>query len=109
MTYETERAHYRILYPIHVRPSFTVDGVSYPVIDLSEAGLRCAIPGVHVPEPGAALEGVMRFSRGGTCQVKGEVIRSDHTSMALRLQVGVPYNQVIEEQRFLLERTRGMR
>jgi hypothetical protein len=109
MTYDTARAHYRILYPIHVRPTFLVDGVSYPIIDLSEAGMRCAIPGVHLPDPGSFLDGQVKFSRGGTCPIKGEVVRSDHTSMALRFKAGVPYAQVMDEQRFLLERNRGTR
>lgn len=109
MNFDTPRAHFRILYPIHVRPLFTVDGVGYPVIDLSEGGMRCAIPGARPPQAGAALEGTLRFHRGVSNLVAGEVIRVDHTSMAVRFTVGVPFADVLEEQRFLLRRNRGMR
>lgn len=101
MSWEHERAHFRVEYPIRERPTFTAGGVSYLVADCSEQGMRYVETG-EMPEMGTRLAGRLRFSRGEELDVEGEVVRFFDRSVGLRLNgAGIPMRTIFDEQRFL--------
>lgn len=108
MSYDVPRNHYRVLYPVAVRPVFTTGATEYRVVDLSEGGMRCALGDLPHPELGTMMEGTIKFKRGHQRTLRGEVVRLGVGFMALRLDVGVPFAVMIDEQRYLLNRSRRM-
>ncbi|HEU5170031.1 MAG TPA: PilZ domain-containing protein [Gemmatimonadales bacterium] len=82
-----EREHYRIEYPTAARPRLVVGGHVCEVIDLSERGIRYR-----------AAAGVL----------PGVVLRLTGDQVSCRLDAGVPFKQIVDEQRYLRDRHRGM-
>ena len=51
------------------------------------------------------MTGTVRFVRGETSEVDGEVVRYDSRTLVLRLDVGkLPFGQIIKEQLWLRSR-----
>jgi PilZ domain-containing protein len=107
MSPQFEREHYRIQYPTAARPSIVIDGQAHEVIDLSERGVRFRAGDTTITV-GDELSGRLRFRQGEPIDVKGTVLRIVAREIAVRLEVGVPLKVIIEEQRYLRERHRGM-
>ena len=102
------REFYRIAYPTTLRPRLLVLGHTFEVIDICERGIRFVLGEAMAPEEGYALEGTVRFRRGETINVQGEVLRVKDGEVAARLDSGVPLRAIMEEQRFLLDRRRHL-
>ena len=106
MPSSSRRALYRIIYPLVERPAFEIGRFVYEVIDCSERGLRYEVKDRRVPSLGTPLGGTLLFRRGGSVEVTGEVIRTRAGTVALSLDApGVPFSEILEEQRYL--RSRG--
>ena len=106
MPSSSRRALYRVIYPLIERPSFEIGRFTYKVIDCSERGLRFEAADRRVPALGTPLAGVLRFRRGGSVEVGGEVIRTRIGTVALALDApGIRFADILAEQRFL--RSRG--
>jgi hypothetical protein len=103
------RAHYRVDYPAHDRPVFTAGALRGAVADCSETGVRVLFPSglpadasIHA---GDRMAGVIRFIRGETAEVEGEVVRYDARTLVLRLDVSkLAFGQIIKEQLWLRSR-----
>lgn len=113
--FEHSRRHYRIVYPAPVRPRFHTANGSYPVLDLSEGGLRYTLPEprgsaptVARPDPGTEVVGHVAFCHGASIPVRGRVVRVEGVQVALQLEAGVPYKVILEEQRYLLAKNYGL-
>jgi hypothetical protein len=99
---DSRRALYRIVYPITERPMVRIGGADFPVIDLSEMGLRYELGRSGVPELGSKVRGALAMRRGGEVSVGGEVIQLREGAIVLRLDPpGIPFGEVIAEQRHL--------
>jgi hypothetical protein len=108
MPHQYEREHFRVMYPTAARPRFITGELVRPVVDLSELGMRYRLGAGESRELEDELEGVVRLRRGEEIPVRGRVVRLAGGEAAMRLTQGVPLRVILEEQRFLRERFRGM-
>jgi hypothetical protein len=108
VSFEHERAHFRIQYPMAARPRFRLGGEVYEVVDLSEGGLRFRTPQPLLLDYDQPLQGVIRFHRGEESAVTGRVLRLDGRDVVLRIDSGVTFRTVMEEQRWLLQQNYGL-
>jgi hypothetical protein len=108
MAWAHEREHYRVAYPTTLRPKLMVHGVGFDVVDISERGIRFRLGDAHQPEAGLELQGEVRFKRGETISVRGTVLRVHNGEVAAHLDDGIPLRIVMDEQRFLLDRSRHL-
>lgn len=104
MGYRFERAYYRLVYPLAFRPTFVVGGAKFQVVDLSEQGIRYVHPGPSRPNPGVAVEGLVRLPTGEEVEVEGTVVRVEAPQVALVLSRGVPFGLMLDQQRYLQQR-----
>jgi hypothetical protein len=108
MTFQHERAHYRIEYPLRARPRFDAsDGRHWPVDNCSESGFRFQTEGRLAPDElpavGSRVSGRITFRDGLAADVAGAVVRVARGDVAVKLDPpGVPLPIVWAEQRFLL-------
>ena len=95
------REYVRIEYPVELpkqqRPELTIRYHNYQILDLSEAGIRFAIPRVNLLSDDI-LSGVVRFTDGSAVEISGVVVRRTKTEIALKLIVGIPYSFIASEQ-----------
>jgi hypothetical protein len=108
MAWAHEREHFRVAYPTALRPKLLIQGHTFDVVDISEAGIRFRLGQATPPEPGFELQGAVRFKRGETCTVRGIVLRVIDGEVAAKLEEGLPARVIREEQRFLLDRHRHL-
>ena len=106
---ESNRQFFRLSYPRSGRPGFILDGKSYEVAEVSEYGLRVALPSTEADEWSieSTVCGRVCFSDGGTFDVVGEIVRFEDVGnelhCALHLSEGIPYARIVAEQRFMLQ------
>jgi hypothetical protein len=115
------RDYYRVVYPRELRPVFVGADGRWPVIDLSERGMRLLARGDAIlprtpieetlgddedpPEP-PRVEGTIRFPDGRDSQtVAGVAIYRAGTSVGVAFDAdgGVPMPRIIAEQRILIK------
>ncbi|SMF30100.1 hypothetical protein [Pseudobacteriovorax antillogorgiicola] len=102
---KSPRNYFRLEYPNEVRPRIFIDKNSYPVINLCEGGVKFAIdPRKDDVEAERVHEAVIVFHNSDQTEVIGKVIRSEKDSVVLKLSEGVPLQQIMAEQRFLLNK-----
>ncbi len=114
---------YRVVYPRDQRPVFVAPEGTWPVIDLSEGGMRIFVRGVDkyaprqrivVAEDGteevhlepARVEGELRLPDGrGRFRVAGAAIhRAGHSvGVAFDAESGLPMTTIVGEQRHLIK------
>ncbi len=104
MGFDFNRAYYRLVYPIALRPGFRVGGRVYPVVDLSEQGARLLFAEPPYPEPLADLIGMISLPGGESIAAEGRVVRIDAPFVCLNLIRGVPFGVMMEQQRLLQHR-----
>ncbi len=103
------RAHYRVEYPVHDRPSFAAGALCGSVTDCSETGVRVLFP-TGLPADasvrvGDRMSATIRFARGDVAGVEGEVVRYDGRNLSLRLDAAkLPFGVIIKEQWWLRAR-----
>ena len=102
--YRFDRAYYRVVYPLTARPVFRMGDVTAIVVDLSEAGFRILIPKGWVPRVGDPVVGRIRLVSGGEHEVEGEILRISPPQVAGKLIQGIPFGDMMEEQRWLQHR-----
>jgi hypothetical protein len=108
MSFEHERAHFRIQYPTAARPRLVVGEAVHEVIDLSEGGIRFRPSTPLELERDDEVQGVLRFARGEETHLLGRVLRSDGRDVVLRIEAGVDFRTVLDEQRWLLQQNYGL-
>ncbi len=109
MGFDFDRAYYRLVYPIALRPGFRVGGRVVPVVDLSEQGARLLFTEPPYPELGADLVGLIGLPGGESISAEGRVVRVDAPFVCLNLTRGVPFGVMLEQQRFLQHRLAAWR
>lgn len=95
------REFHRIRFPIVERPTFSHEGKSFAVIDVSARGLRYAAPGQPLPKPQDSITGTLHFRRGTRIKIEGVVVRVQNDHVALHLVKEIPYPILLAEQRYL--------
>ena len=97
------RNYFRVEYPAEVRPEILINDRSYPVINLCEGGVKFAAKKKDLEEK-KDHEAVIVFYNSDKTEVIGKVIRSERNAVVLPLSEGVPLQQIMPEQRFLLNK-----
>ena len=110
MGHPHERAFYRVVFPRFLRPNLRIGNESYPVVDLSEHGVRFMSPlgGGDLPI-GARIVGVIHLPTEQPVDVEGIVVRRVGNEVAVALARGVPFGVMLDQQRFLQQRVLGFR
>lgn len=104
MAYHYDRAFYRLVYPMTLRPRLRIGPLNYEVVDLSEQGIRFIHAGPESPGVGMELAGRLRLPTGEVLDIEGTVVRVTLPSVALTLSKGVPFGVMIEQQRYISQR-----
>ncbi|MEP3481544.1 MAG: PilZ domain-containing protein [Fuerstiella sp.] len=97
------RTAYRLRYPAAARPVVRINGLSYPVTELSEAGVRLLVDDDTSSGLKGPLVGYLTFPDQETEVIEGEVARidrnhADQVEAILLLSQGVSLKRMISEQ-----------
>ena len=105
-----QRDHFRLEYPAADRPTILVQGTLYAVLDLSEKGVKFAVPKQFKPPPNKKIKATITFKDGKKIEIAGSVLRilegKDDNQCVMELSEGVPLPKMMEEQRILLKKYR---
>lgn len=96
-----EREYYRVSYPVAERPVLSASYGQYDVMDVSEYGVRVALPSEANLTPGMCLIAVIRFHDGGELECYGEILRRDDDSIAVYLHKSIPLKRIYAESAYL--------
>ena len=96
------RAYYRLRYPEAERPMVEVGDNTYPVVELSEAGVRVHVGATAPARPGTPFSGFIRFRDDDVVPVRGDWFRFEGTEAVVRLSAGVSMRRMLDEQRRLI-------
>ena len=101
---KNRRGYFRLRYPEADRPLLLFGSLSVHVVELSETGMR--VLGEHEPLwPGADFAARLRFSDGVVIGVNGTVLRREAEVTVLKFRTGVPFRQMLGEQRRVLPKS----
>lgn len=108
---EKRRRFYRLNYPERERPILSCELGKFTILDISEEGLRIALPLSHQLSIGSKITGRIDFESGAAGNVRGVVIRidSERSEGGLQLSKGLPLKLVIAEERRLLQKYPGVK
>jgi hypothetical protein len=101
----SERAYYRLVYPIRARPELRIEEAVFSVLDLSERGVRFI--GSTVIEIGTRFVGVLRLETSGELEIEGEIVWARPPEIGAQLNRGVSFGVMLDEQRRLNVRFTG--
>ena len=104
MSERSQRAYYRIRYPIDDRPALEVGGESWEVVDVAEFGcgfLTRRGDGFH---KGELVRGVLRIGDRHELPIEGMVVWRTDDHAALKFHRPIPFKVVLDEQRYLKSR-----
>ncbi len=102
MSFIDRRAHERVQYATSERPTLTVGGAAYQVLDCSERGLLVVRSGDALTEPGLDLQGKVRFPTGVEVTVEGVVVRAQQDAIAIQFTgLWIPRDVILAELRRL--------
>lgn len=108
---DNKRAHFRIDYPPSERPSLFLyeHKTAYPVLDLSEKGVRFDCGDKLTLVAGIDLKATIQFKDGKAFAVSGKVVRFNQTTRqcAVRFSIGIPLQRMMEEHRSILKKYKG--
>lgn len=105
MTRERRR-YYRLRYPEAWRPTATVDGRGYPLVELSVGGIRILDDQAERP---VATVCVVELHIDGLAPITirdAVVLRHDGSDCVIGLPDGIPHEVVFREQRRMIRRAR---
>lgn len=101
---KNSRAHYRITYPVGVRPKFLAEEKEFAVLEVSEQGIRIEVD-KDLRLDSDIVDGKIVFFDQETFEIQGRVLRKTAAYWVIVFPEGcVPLRKVISEQRFLLQR-----
>ncbi|MBM4187637.1 MAG: PilZ domain-containing protein [Gemmatimonadetes bacterium] len=110
MEYRFDRAYYRIVYPLFLRPSLQVGDHQYPVADLSEGGIHLLVSPPDALAVGDSVAGSLRLpGEERVLAIAAAVVRVDGCHVGLRFLQGVPFALILDQQRLLQQRVLGLR
>lgn len=100
MSFIDRRAHERVVYPPGQRPTLTVGGGTYEVLDCSERGLGIARAGAALLEASVDVQGRVRFPPGNEVMVEGVVLRVQGEAIAIQFTgLWIPREVILGELR----------
>jgi hypothetical protein len=100
MSFIDRRAHERVVYPPGERPTLTVGGGTYEVLDCSERGLGIARAGAALLETSVDVQGRVRFPPGNEVMIEGVVLRVQGDAIAIQFTgLWIPREVILGELR----------
>jgi hypothetical protein len=100
MSFIDRRAHERVVYPPGERPTLTVGGGAYEVLDCSERGLRVMQTGATPLETSVDIQGRVRFPPGTEVTIEGVVLRVQDDAVAIQFTgLWIPRDVILAELR----------
>ena len=104
-----QRRTYRVVYPYQYRPNLVIDrtdqndrrGLTFPILDLSQDGVRFKDDG----SLGAAvsISGHIDLHDGKTLTLSGNIVRLDGTQICVHFIQSLPWSILLKEERRLLQ------
>jgi hypothetical protein len=95
------RGFYRLLYPETDRPQLLFDNMAFPVVEISESGLRIDLCGRQLSDRRTVV-GWVRFHDHEAITVEGAVLRTEGPEAVIKLQLGISLKRMLAEQRRLI-------
>ena len=99
---EQKREYFRLEYPYEYRPSLLYDEQQYPVMNISEFGVKFRAPNSQRFVVGQQLEVEIIFHDQEQYNCRGEVIRLEQASIVLHLTKPVPLHKIRSEHLVLI-------
>lgn len=95
------RALFRVEFPFGQRPNFTWKALSFPILDISERGIRLSAEGRAVFSPGTRVRGEAHFEDAKET-VEGTVLHGNEREAVIQLTEGFSLERVRKEERRLI-------
>jgi c-di-GMP-binding flagellar brake protein YcgR len=105
-TQRENRRHYRLRYPLRLRPWLELAGVRAAVIDISEGGVRILCESGLAVELGETLSAALKLHSGESARLSGCVVRISRNEVALSFGRGLSFASILREQRAIRARHR---
>ncbi len=107
MADKLSRNFFRLEYPKEARPRIEIRHDQYPVINLSERGVKFVFNANRQDLPAELEEDIdatIVFGDSTRTHVSGKILRVDTDALVLELSEGIPLQRIMTEQRLLLNR-----
>lgn len=107
MNEKPNRSYFRLEYPQGARPQIELGEGNYPVINLSEKGVKFSFNTKRQGQPfnlEADVNATIVFQDHSRTTVIGRILRVDSDAVVLELSEGVPLQRIMTEQRILLNK-----
>jgi len=101
---EERRQYYRLAYPLEAAPGLMVAGHKYPVMDISERGIRFKSDFTRFFDTGEIVRATLLFPEGESMEVTGFVLRLRKDEVVILLIKWIPYQKIQAEQISLRQR-----
>ena len=98
-TRRENRRHYRLRYPLRLRPSLEVAGLRAAVIDISEGGIRILNEAGLRVVLGESFNAALKLRSGEAACLSGCVIRIGQGEVAVSFGRGLSFASILREQR----------
>lgn len=101
--YTEKRRYFRVTYPYNASPKICIYGKSYRVVNVSEGGLFCEIPGPQSPlfRFQKSIRGTIVFRDKQSYHFEARIVHCPDGGMALQFKNLLPYAWVVKEQLYL--------
>lgn len=95
------RAYFRVTFPVEHRPTVTIRGMQFFIIDICEIGIRFHNPdGIKLP--GDIFQATVVLHDEDPFNIVGRIIRQKDIEAAMMMTIrGIPYRKIIAEQAYL--------
>lgn len=103
----SERAYYRVRYPLAARPTFFVRDTITRVRDVAEYGISFGVEPLDGLEVGDHVTGRLKIADRHTLDIDGDVVWITDGLAAIRLREPIPYKVILDEQLHLRTRFSG--
>ena len=100
------RRHYRVRYPITVRPLFVSQLGTFEVVELSEGGIKFRFDRDSLEYLNFTIFGEIQFHDGKSVPIQGNIIRLERNRAVAQLTSQIPPKRIRKEE-LLVIRKRG--
>lgn len=105
MSTPQRRSHFRITYEKEHAPKLAYSGCQFPVLDVSEEGIRFRAEGVKGMKIDDDVIGTLTFEDGEVFIVRGPIVRIQKSDISVKLKkAAIPLRKIMSEQRRLIQK-----
>ena len=106
---EQRREHYRVHYPECDRPAVKILGRDFEVEEIAERGIKVCAMKEAVEDFDETAFFTITFHDGEYYDLEGKLKRAEKGRFVLQLSKSIPYQRIVEEQRYLIKHYPGYR